>query len=173
MAVTLGKVTEAIGLGTQRVTVGTGIVNLHFRHPAMLGARAVAIDELSDRRLSLGIVASNPDRIGSLGLTWHDPRLALRKTTAWQRQVFAGKTPPGIRTPLSVRAAAHPHRLSGYGAGDGGIRGGGELADGLMAYIAPKAPFTHLVARMQRGAPAGRSSSRRGHRFATHPDVSR
>jgi alkanesulfonate monooxygenase SsuD/methylene tetrahydromethanopterin reductase-like flavin-dependent oxidoreductase (luciferase family) len=141
---------EAVALGTQRITVGTGIANLYFRHPATLGAGAVAIDELSDGRFILGIGASNPGMIGSLGLTWRDPRVALRETTEWLRQVFAGKTPPGIRTPF--RPAQHSIPIHWAGVALETAELAGELADGLMAYIAPKERFTQLVARMQRGA---------------------
>jgi alkanesulfonate monooxygenase SsuD/methylene tetrahydromethanopterin reductase-like flavin-dependent oxidoreductase (luciferase family) len=41
---------QAIAHATRRITVGTGITNLYVRHPAQLGAAAVAIDELSDGR---------------------------------------------------------------------------------------------------------------------------
>jgi alkanesulfonate monooxygenase SsuD/methylene tetrahydromethanopterin reductase-like flavin-dependent oxidoreductase (luciferase family) len=80
---------EAMALGTQRITVGTGIANLYLRHPATLGVGAVAIDELSNGRFILGIGASNPDMIGRLGIPWRSPRVALRETTDWLRQASA------------------------------------------------------------------------------------
>src|SRR5262245_24063092 len=90
---------QAVATGTQRITVGTGIANLYLRHPATLGAGAVAIDELSSGRFILGIGVNNASMITGLGLTWRDPRQALRDTTLSLRQVFAGETPAGARTP--------------------------------------------------------------------------
>jgi 5,10-methylenetetrahydromethanopterin reductase len=144
---------EAVALGTQRITIGTGIANLYLRHPALLGAGAVAIDELSDGRFILGIGANNPSMIGALGITWRDPRVALRETTDWLRQVFAGKTAQGLHAPF--RPARHPIPIHWAGVALETADLAGELADGLMGYIASKERFKQVVARMQRGARRG------------------
>jgi alkanesulfonate monooxygenase SsuD/methylene tetrahydromethanopterin reductase-like flavin-dependent oxidoreductase (luciferase family) len=141
---------EAIALATQRIAIGTGIANLYLRHPALLGAGAVAIDELSEGRFILGIGANNSSMINALGLTWRDPRVALRETTDWLRQVFAGKTAPGLRAPF--RAAQHPIPIHWAGVALETAELAGELADGLMGYIASRERFKQVVARVQRGA---------------------
>jgi alkanesulfonate monooxygenase SsuD/methylene tetrahydromethanopterin reductase-like flavin-dependent oxidoreductase (luciferase family) len=141
---------EAIAIGTQQMTIGTGIANLYLRHPVTLGAGAVALDELSDGRFILGIGANNPAMIGALGISWREPRVALRETTDWLRQVFAGKTAPGLRG--SFRPAQHPIPIHWAGVALETAELAGELADGLMAYLASKDRFKRVVARVQRGA---------------------
>jgi alkanesulfonate monooxygenase SsuD/methylene tetrahydromethanopterin reductase-like flavin-dependent oxidoreductase (luciferase family) len=141
---------QAIALATQRITIGTGIANLYLRHPALLGAGAVAIDELSGGRLILGIGVNNARMIGALGMTWRDPRVALRETTDWLRRVFAGDTPSGIRKPF--RPAQHPIPIHLAGVALETAELAGEIADGLMCYLATKARFKQVVGRLQRGA---------------------
>ena len=141
---------QAIASATRRVTVGTGIANLYLRHPALLGAGAVAIDEISGGRLILGIGVNNARAVRALGIAWRDPSEALRDTTAWLRRVFAGEAPEGIRATL--RPAQHfiPIHLAGIALETADLAG--EIADGLMLYLASRAHFRELVDRMEKGA---------------------
>jgi alkanesulfonate monooxygenase SsuD/methylene tetrahydromethanopterin reductase-like flavin-dependent oxidoreductase (luciferase family) len=141
---------QAIAMRTQRITVGTNIANLYLRHPATLGAGAVAIDELSGGRLVLGIGVNNPGMLASLGITSRHPRAALRETTEWLRQVFAGHTPPSIRTPF--RPAQHPIPVHFAGVALETAELAGEIADGLMCYLASTTRLQQATAHMQRGA---------------------
>jgi alkanesulfonate monooxygenase SsuD/methylene tetrahydromethanopterin reductase-like flavin-dependent oxidoreductase (luciferase family) len=141
---------QAVAMRTRRITVGTGIANLYLRHPVTLGAGAVAIDELSEGRFILGIGVNNASLITSLGLTWREPRAALRDTTAQLRQVFAGDTPPGARTPF--RRAQHPLPIHLAGVALETAELAGEIADGLMGYLTTTTRYQQLVVRMQRGA---------------------
>ena len=148
---------QAVALATQRVTIGTGIANLYLRHPALLGAGAVAIDELSGGRFILGIGASNPRLITSLGIPWKEARTALRETTRWLRQVFAGEQRPELFAPF--RPAQHPIPIHWAGVALETAELAGEMADGLMLYLVTKERFKQAVARMQQGArKAGRDS---------------
>lgn len=141
---------QAIASATERITVGTGIANLYLRHPAMLGAGAVAIDELSGGRLILGIGVNNARAVRALGMTWRDPVEALRDTTEWLRRVFAGQAPEGIRAAL--RPAQHhiPVHLAGIASGTAELAG--EIADGLMLYLASQSCFRELVDAVEKGA---------------------
>jgi alkanesulfonate monooxygenase SsuD/methylene tetrahydromethanopterin reductase-like flavin-dependent oxidoreductase (luciferase family) len=109
---------EAIALAMRRITVATGIVNVYLRHPALLGAGAKAIAELSEGRLILGLGVNNARLISALGLTWGDPRDVLRQTTNKLRKIFAGQTPPGGGKLRCAHAVAHglcdlPHAAFG------------------------------------------------------------
>ena len=147
---------QAIASVTNRIMVGTGIANLYFRHPATLGAGAVAIDELSEGRFILGIGASNPEIVKSMGLAWRESRVALTETTHWLRQVFAGEK----RTELFAPFVAAKHKIPIHWAalGLGSAERAGEQADGLMLYLATKEWLQQATARMQQGArQAGRN----------------
>lgn len=148
--------TQAIAVQTSHITVGTGIANLYFRHPATLGAGAVAIDELSDGRFILGIGVNHPGMMSALGLAWRNPREALREATEWLHKVFNGETPPGIHTPFRAAAHAIPIHFAGVALETAELSG--EIADGLMCYLISKARYQEVVARLQRGVEkAGRS----------------
>jgi len=137
---------QAIALATSRIAVGPGIANLHLRHPALLGATAVAVDELSGGRLVLGIGTNNEAAIRALGLPWKEPRAALREATDWLRRVFAGQTPPGVRG--SFRAARRPIPIHFGGVALETAALAGEIADGLMLYLATPARARQVVERM-------------------------
>jgi 5,10-methylenetetrahydromethanopterin reductase len=141
---------QAMAMATERITVGSNIAKLHQRHPVVLGNVAVAIDELSRGRMILGIGASNRESVRALGLSWRDPRQALREATEWLRQIFAGETRPDIGMPF--RPAQHPIPIHFAGVALETAALAGEIADGLMCYLAPKSRFQEVVSRMQRAA---------------------
>ena len=145
----------AMAMGTRRITVGAGIANVYLRHPATLGAAAVAIDELSDGRFILGLGVNHERFVTGLGLTWEDPRRKLRDTTAALRTVFSGGTLPGMHLPC--RAAAHRIPLHVAGVALATARLAGEIADGLMGYLATRERFAQVVrATREAAASAGR-----------------
>ena len=148
----------AMATGTRHITVGAGIANVYLRHPATLGAAAVAIDELSDGRFILGLGVNHERFVTELGLTWQDPRRKLRDTTAALRTVFAGGTLPGMHT--ACRAAAHPIPIHVAGVALATARLAGEIADGLMGYLATRERFAQVVrAAREAAAGAGRSAA--------------
>ncbi len=141
---------EAIALGTRRITVATGIANVYLRHPVLLGAGAVAIDELSGGRLILGLGVGPAHALQPLGLEWRDPRTALREVTTTVRRVFAGETLPGAPRPFRGAARQIPIHLAGLALETAELAG--EIADGLMLYVASSDRYHAAVARMARGA---------------------
>lgn len=141
---------QAVALSTHCVTIGTGIANLYLRHPALLGAGAVAIDELSGGRLILGIGVNNARMISALGLTWRDPRQALRDTTALLRAVFSGGNLPGMHTPLRLARHHIPIHLAGVALETAALAG--EIADGLMLYLASRSRYQQVVQHMTQSA---------------------
>ena len=142
----------AIALGTRRIAVGPGIANLYFRHPFLLGATAVAVDELSGGRLVLGIGSSNEGTVRALGLPWREPRSMLREATGMLRQVFAGQTPPGLRGAFRAARRAIPIHLAGVALETAALAG--EIADGLMLYLATPARVRQVLDRMTAAARA-------------------
>ncbi len=137
---------QAIALATSRIAIGSGIANVHLRHPALLGASAVAVDELSGGRLILGLGTNNETMIRGLGLPWREPRVALRETTDWIRRVFAGQASPGIH--VAFRAARRPIPIHFGGVALETAALAGEIADGLMLYLATPARARQIVDRM-------------------------
>lgn len=137
---------QAIALATKRIAIGPGIANVHLRHPALLGAAAVAVDDLSGGRLVLGLGTNNETMIRGLGLPWTEPRAALRDAAGWIRRVFAGDTVPAIH--LAFRAARRriPIHFGGVALETAALAG--EVADGLMLYLATPGRARTVIDRM-------------------------
>jgi alkanesulfonate monooxygenase SsuD/methylene tetrahydromethanopterin reductase-like flavin-dependent oxidoreductase (luciferase family) len=141
---------EAIALGTRRVTIGTGIANVYLRHPVLLGAGAVAIDELSGGRMILGLGVGPEPALRPLGVVWRDPRTALRDATTMVRRVFGGETLPGAPRPFRGATRPIPIHLAALALETAELAG--EAADGLMLYVAARDRYHAAVRRMSRGA---------------------
>jgi 5,10-methylenetetrahydromethanopterin reductase len=146
-------VTTVAGMATRtsRTVIGTGIANIYLRHPVMLGLAAAAIDELSGGRLVLGLGPNNAEMITRAGLTWRDPRQALRETTEALRRVFAGQGLAGLRSP---RPAAHAIPVHWAAMALETCEAAGAHADGLMLYLCSRERYRRAVERMRRGADA-------------------
>ncbi len=144
-------VTTVAGMAgrTSRIVIGTGIANIYLRHPVMLGIAAAAIDELAAGRLVLGLGPNNAEMITRAGLTWRDPRQALRETTETLRGVFAGQGVPGLRSP---RPAVHPIPVHWAAMALETCEAAGAHADGLMLYLCSRERYRRAVERMRRGA---------------------
>jgi len=143
---------------TSRVLIGTNIANVYLRHPVMLGAAAVAIDEVAPERLVLGLGPNNQTMITQAGFTWRDPREALQTTTATLRAVFAGEGVSGLRHP---RPARHVIPIHWAGMALETCAAAGIHADGLMLYINTPARYRRAVERFRRAATeVGRDAAR-------------
>ena len=145
-----GVITAAMmAARTSRLLVGTNIANVYLRHPVMLGAAAVAIDEIAPERLVLGLGPNNQGMITQAGFTWRDPREVLQATTATLRAVFAGQGMSGLRHP---RPASHRIPIHWAGMALETCAAAGTHADGLMLYINTAARYRRAVERFRRAA---------------------
>src|SRR5262245_42674013 len=143
---------KAIALATSRIKVGPGTANVNLRHPALLGAAAVAAAELSGGRLILGIGVNNEAAARALGLPWKDPRAALADTTEWLRRVFAGKPPEGVHSVLRAAKRPIPIHFAGVALETAALAG--QIADGLMFYLATPARVRQVLDRLRAAAAA-------------------
>jgi alkanesulfonate monooxygenase SsuD/methylene tetrahydromethanopterin reductase-like flavin-dependent oxidoreductase (luciferase family) len=154
-----GVVTVAMmATQTSRLLIGTNIANVYLRHPVMLGAAAVAIDEVAPERLVLGLGPNQRTMITQAGFTWRDPREVLQATTATLRAVFAGQGVAGLRHP---RPARHVIPIHWAGMALETCAAAGVHADGLMLYLNSPARYHRAVERFQQAATeAGRDPRR-------------
>ena len=83
-----------IGAKTERIRLGTGILQIPSRSPALTAMTAATIDRLSKGRLLLGLGVSGPQVIeGWHGVDYGTPLLRTREAIAIIRQVLAHKNP--------------------------------------------------------------------------------
>jgi F420-dependent oxidoreductase-like protein len=131
----------ALAARTQRIQLGTGIVNVFSRTPALLAQTAATLDLISDGRFILGLGTSGYQVVaGWHGIAFDRPLLRMRETIAIVRQVlrrdrliYDGQI---FHLDKGLKLLAHPVRdtVPIYLATltPGGLRLTGELADGWI-----------------------------------------
>jgi F420-dependent oxidoreductase-like protein len=157
---------------TQRMLLGSGIMQLGIRTPAAVAQTAITLSNLSGGRFLLGLGASGPQVIEGLhGVPFARPLARMRETVQIVRQAldggkisFAGTefTVPLPGEAVPMRLSARPeHAIPLYLAAlsPAMLRLTGEIADGWLgtSFVpagAPGAYFSHLDEGLAR---AGRS----------------
>ena len=149
---------------TERLLLGSGIIQLGTRSPVAIAQTAVTLSNMSGGRFLLGLGASGPQVIEGLhGVPFARPKARMRETTEIIRQVVAGEgkisyqgaefaipLPGGEAVPmrLSIRAE-HPIPIYYASLSPAMLRLTGELADGWLgtSFVpegAAQAYFAHL-----------------------------
>jgi len=68
----------AIAATTERIEVGTGVIDMRYENPLYLAEEAAAVDLISDGRLALGVSRGSPETVvrgyEKFGYTGEDPR---------------------------------------------------------------------------------------------------
>jgi F420-dependent oxidoreductase-like protein len=142
--VTLG----ALARVTERIGLGTGIVNVYSRTPALLAMAAMTLDELSGGRAILGLGTSGQRVIeGWHGVPMARPLRRLRETTEAVRAIvggsrrgYSGET-LSIAPGFAVTLSRPRERIPIYHASltPRAIRQCAEVADGWLPYFASPA----------------------------------
>ena len=141
---------------TDRMRLGTGVVNPFTRGPAVLAQHAAALADASGGRFVLGLGASSDVIVER----WNErpfekPLSRIRETVPVLREVLAGGRGPGgfkLETP-----PAQPVPIAIAALRDRMLRLGGELGDGTFVNFLPLSATDHVVARVREGeAAAGR-----------------
>jgi F420-dependent oxidoreductase-like protein len=152
---------------TQRIRLGTGIVNVFSRTPALLAQTAATLDLISGGRFILGLGTSGHQVVsGWHGVPFDQPLLRMRETIAIVRQVlrrerlqFQGQV---FRLDQGLKLLARPVRATIpiflATLTPGGLRLTGELADGWIPTLFSPDHFALFRAELEAGArAAGRS----------------
>jgi F420-dependent oxidoreductase-like protein len=131
----------ALAARTERIQLGTGIVNVFSRTPALLAQTAATLDLISGGRFILGLGTSGHQVVaGWHGMAFDRPLVRMRETIAIVRQVlrrerliFEGEV---FKLDMGLKLLARPVRemVPIYLATltPGGLRLTGELADGWI-----------------------------------------
>jgi len=131
----------AVALQTSRIRLGTSIVPIYPRHPLVMAAQALAVDDLAPGRLRLGIGTSHrPNMEGNFGLTMKTPISYLReyvsvlRSTLWEGTVdYHGKS-LNVKSTLPRRAQV-PILVAALG--EKAFWTAGEISDGAISWMCP------------------------------------
>jgi probable F420-dependent oxidoreductase len=138
---------------TERMRLGTGVVNPYTRGRAVLAQHAAALADASGGRFVLGLGASSNVIVERWNeVPFEKPLTRLRETIPLLREVLSGGRGPGgfrLETP-----PAHPVPIVLAALRDRMLRLGGELADGTFTNFLPLSAAEHVVARVREGETA-------------------
>jgi len=129
---------EAIALGTKKVTVGTNVANIYFRHPFSTASTARAIGELSSGRFILGLGTSHRSMLVSLGIDMGNPREVLQNYVESTIENLQGRArlrffrQPVAKYPVPIYVAGNTVESAVIA---------GTCANGLMPFLTP---LSHL-----------------------------
>lgn len=157
---------------TERIGLGTGIMQISARAPSMIAMTALSMAEISGNRFMLGLGASGPQVVEGLhGVDFARPMTRMRETIEIVRQAFRGEKleyhgkhfelprPGGEGKPLRLALAANPN-IPIYLAtlAPRALELTGELADGWLGTCFIPEQAEQFTRHMKTGAKrAGRS----------------
>lgn len=162
----------AIALGTERLRIGTGIVNVYTRNPVLLALTFATLDELAPGRIVMGLGAGSPLVLAPQGIQFNRPLTRLREYCEVIPRLLAGEAVTYGGDSVRLDGA----RIEDVLAGDGGVRPrariplyvaatgpraveyAGEVADGVLLNVC--LPVAYVRERRQRLAAAARRAGR-------------
>jgi alkanesulfonate monooxygenase SsuD/methylene tetrahydromethanopterin reductase-like flavin-dependent oxidoreductase (luciferase family) len=124
----------SVANATKRITIGTWIVNIYLREPALCAVAAETVQEAAQGRFILGLGVSHRPALEARGIEMGNARDRLRHDTDIIRKAFRGELEmfgrkfPTPSHPIPIYFAALALETSKLG---------GEMADGLMLYMCP------------------------------------
>jgi len=157
----------ALAVVTSRLTLGTAIVPVYNRSPAILAMSAATLADLSEGRFVLGLGSSSHAIIGAWnGIPFRAPLGHVRESVAIVRQALAGEKTDfsgehfhsrGLR--LGVRAPG-PVPIYLAGLREKMLRLAGEVGEGLIINFQPRSAMKQILEAYRAGASeAGRDGS--------------
>ncbi|MFN8490039.1 MAG: LLM class flavin-dependent oxidoreductase [Caldilineaceae bacterium] len=134
----------AVAQATQRIEIGTGILNPYTVNPAEIAMFAATMDELSGNRFNLGIAAGAGEFLKWVGLEQEKPLAATRETILAVRRLLAGERVEMqgefLRWTEEAYLRFQAPRITPIYIGAMGpkmLRLAGELADGVLPLLFP------------------------------------
>ena len=148
---------------TDRIKIGSGVVNIWARNPGVLAATFSTMDDLAPGRILLGVGAWWDPLASKVGVERRRPLKAMREIVESVRRLLAMETVTfhGEFVNLSdveidiVHGSREPKHVPIYlgATGDQMLQLGGEIGDGvLLNYLVSPAYNRHAVECIERGA---------------------
>jgi F420-dependent oxidoreductase-like protein len=158
-----------LALRTERIHLGTGIINVFSRSPALIAMSAATLDEISGGRFRLGLGTSGARVIEDFhGISYQKPLTRLKETVEIVRALlsgdsidFNGECFKLSRFKLGFKPVRSDIPIYVAGLGPRSLRQIGEVADGWLPTHWPRTRLDEGIAEIRAGAEAaGRDASR-------------
>jgi 5,10-methylenetetrahydromethanopterin reductase len=149
----------SVANATERIQIGTCIVNPYTVHPSELAMTAATLDELSGGRFNLGIGAGAGEFLKWLGMPQERPLKTTRDAIQAINAVLSGEPVDGWEPEAYLRFKAKrrvPIYLAAFSPNM--LRLIGEVADGALPLLFPPEHYDTVYPLVEEGArSAGRS----------------
>ena len=149
-----GVIMTAAALNTDRIRIGSCILNPYTMNTAEIAMLAATLDEVSDGRFLLGMSACAAEFLGWVGLRHDKPLTAMRESVAAIRQLLSNRRAECAGEFLSWRSEAYmrfpvKRQVPIYigGMGPRMLELAGDIADGALPLLFP--PERYYTARKQ------------------------
>jgi probable F420-dependent oxidoreductase len=149
-----------LGALTGRIKLGTAIVNVFSRTPALLAMASVTINDLYPGRFILGLGTSTKALVENFhGMPFDKPVTRLRETIEIAREAMSGRevhyrgtlvSLDGYRLRVKPRAAPPP--IYAAALSPASLRVVAERADGWLPYLLPVRGIAKTVEELRAGA---------------------
>ncbi|MFN8379273.1 MAG: LLM class flavin-dependent oxidoreductase [Anaerolineae bacterium] len=153
-----------IALATERIHIGTCIVNPYTLHPAEMAMMAATLDEVSGGRFLLGLSAGAAEFLKWVGIPQDKPRTTVVETTRALKQLFAGESAPMEGAALKwtdeayLRFPSRPIPIYLGALSPNMLEAIGAEADGGLPLLLPPEHYDTVLPLIRAGADkAGRS----------------
>lgn len=132
---------------TSNIKVGTWITNIYMRHPVICAAEALTIQEISGGKMVLGLGVSHKPVNDRFGIDMKDPIEEMRKYVAAVRSFADGSSPL-----LTIKRQLPPFPIYTAVLTEKAAELAGEVADGIMPYMATPDHLKKLISAVKKGA---------------------
>lgn len=148
----------AVAQATERIEIGTCVVNPYTMHPAEIAMLAATLDEVSGGRFNLGIAAGGSELLKWVNIEQQIPLAETRRAIAQINAILSGAPADGW-TPEAYLRFTPRRRVPIYlGAmGPKMLSLAGEVADGVLPLLFPPEHFAIAQPLVAAGAAADRS----------------
>ncbi len=147
-----------IALATERIQIGSGILNPYTINPAEIAMLAATMDEVSGQRFNLGLAAGAAEFLKWIGLEQTQPLAATRETVIAVRRLLAGDDAEVEGDFLQWHREAYLRfsapRVTPIYLGAMGpkmLALSGEIADGILPLLFPPEHYFGVLPYVQAG----------------------
>lgn len=148
----------AVAGATERIEIGTCILNPYTLHPAEIAMLAGTLDELSGGRFNLGIAAGAAEFFKWIDLPRERPLATTRQAIAAINGVLGGAPVAGWSAEAYMRFPTRRVPVYLGALSPRMLRLAGEMADGVLPLLFPPEHYETVLPLIQEGAArAGRS----------------
>jgi 5,10-methylenetetrahydromethanopterin reductase len=148
----------AIAIQTNRVRLGTNVIDVYIRHPVLIASSTASLNEISKSRFTLGLGGAYADVLNTIGLTQEKPLTRVRETIQLVRALVAGHTATFKGSEFAMNEGRLRFQTKmripiylGLGSGPRMMRLAGELCDGAVISESTDQQYKRQVALIREG----------------------